>query len=756
MSAANNLSTIKRHIKLSEVIGQTLPIKKQTGDQYLGKCPFHSDNTPSFRVYDDTGRYWCFGCQAGGDVFDWLEKQRGMNMTEAKEYLGVSEIIHTVPVKEKAEEVPVIPVPTTDNSYAFDSDYSMVHYYRDENGLLLYKMARHEKTATSRKYFLPATHTDKGWIANAPTEGRVMYGLHKLKKYAGIRVVVAGEKKCDELQERLTDNAVLSWSGGDASFHKADWKPINDDVVIYWPDNHPNCVAVQHELAKVCRKLYVIPIPVGMPVNWDCGDAISDGWTNEQIMALINKKVLYEAEKAIETSVDIPDDMPKELPITESNIADKNYSTLYEAVTTPEHLFQVGGLVGRIMRWMNDCALFPLPELELGGATAVTSIIYGHKFKTKTNFRTNLLIAGICTSGAGKDHVRKCIRSLLRAVGRASLLGGKPKSGAAILTMAARNMGRCLWMPDEMGRFLQSISGKNSPGYQQDMSTNIMELFSSSNTTFQGEEVANRDGRTPRVDIDQPCFSMYGVSTKDNLYAAMNSKQAADGFLSRMIIFELENPYREEDDEVNIYDHEYDTVPPEELVEEIMVIEDMACYNKATGSPEPVLIPYTEDALGIINKFHSSIRKKIRIEGAISPLGMSAFSSLWSRTPEMANKFALCAHENREISAKCMQWGIDVATFCTEKMIRDIQSNISDNEHESNVKRVLACIRAKKGITRSELTRKTQWLRDNTHRDNILKTLLESKQIESLKENKGTNNAKERFYLYSKDDDDTL
>lgn len=32
------------------------------------KCPLHGEDTPSFRVYDDTNTFYCFGCGAGGDV----------------------------------------------------------------------------------------------------------------------------------------------------------------------------------------------------------------------------------------------------------------------------------------------------------------------------------------------------------------------------------------------------------------------------------------------------------------------------------------------------------------------------------------------------------------------------------------------------------------------------------------------------------------------------------------------------------------
>lgn len=31
-------------------------------------CPLHSEDTPSFRFYEETSSFYCFGCQKGGDV----------------------------------------------------------------------------------------------------------------------------------------------------------------------------------------------------------------------------------------------------------------------------------------------------------------------------------------------------------------------------------------------------------------------------------------------------------------------------------------------------------------------------------------------------------------------------------------------------------------------------------------------------------------------------------------------------------------
>src|SRR5262249_42002943 len=44
-------------------------------------CPFHQDNTPSCRIYDD--HFYCFGCGARGSQIDWLTKVEGLDRDEA-------------------------------------------------------------------------------------------------------------------------------------------------------------------------------------------------------------------------------------------------------------------------------------------------------------------------------------------------------------------------------------------------------------------------------------------------------------------------------------------------------------------------------------------------------------------------------------------------------------------------------------------------------------------------------------------------
>lgn len=50
-------------------------------------CPFHSEKTPSFRVYPGTGGFYCFGCGTGGDVVTFAERLFGLKPVDAAKRL---------------------------------------------------------------------------------------------------------------------------------------------------------------------------------------------------------------------------------------------------------------------------------------------------------------------------------------------------------------------------------------------------------------------------------------------------------------------------------------------------------------------------------------------------------------------------------------------------------------------------------------------------------------------------------------------
>ena len=81
------INDIKNASDIVDIISETVVLKK-SGKNFLGLCPFHSEKTPSFTVSPDKQIFYCFGCNAGGNVFSFLMKQEGISFPEAARMLA--------------------------------------------------------------------------------------------------------------------------------------------------------------------------------------------------------------------------------------------------------------------------------------------------------------------------------------------------------------------------------------------------------------------------------------------------------------------------------------------------------------------------------------------------------------------------------------------------------------------------------------------------------------------------------------------
>jgi len=75
---------IRDRASIVEVISDVVTLKK-AGRNYMGLCPFHAEKTPSFTVNEEKGIFHCFGCRAGGSVFQFLMQYDHLTFPEAVE-----------------------------------------------------------------------------------------------------------------------------------------------------------------------------------------------------------------------------------------------------------------------------------------------------------------------------------------------------------------------------------------------------------------------------------------------------------------------------------------------------------------------------------------------------------------------------------------------------------------------------------------------------------------------------------------------
>ncbi len=89
-----------------EVVAARYTELMRAGRLLKGRCPLHEEDTPSFVVYPEQGRWWCYGaCQTGGDVFKLVMLKRGLNFKDALQALDTGATASILPSNEKTKTV---------------------------------------------------------------------------------------------------------------------------------------------------------------------------------------------------------------------------------------------------------------------------------------------------------------------------------------------------------------------------------------------------------------------------------------------------------------------------------------------------------------------------------------------------------------------------------------------------------------------------------------------------------------------------
>lgn len=103
------IEEVRSRNDIVDVISQYVKLTRK-GSSYFGLCPFHNEKTPSFSVTPGKQMYYCFGCGAGGNVFNFIMEYENFTFGEALKHLAdragveLPKIEYSREVREKAQE----------------------------------------------------------------------------------------------------------------------------------------------------------------------------------------------------------------------------------------------------------------------------------------------------------------------------------------------------------------------------------------------------------------------------------------------------------------------------------------------------------------------------------------------------------------------------------------------------------------------------------------------------------------------------
>ena len=81
------IQTLLGRVDIVDTIERYVPLKK-TGANFVARCPFHSEKSPSFSVNPAKQFYYCFGCGATGSALGFIMEYTGASFVDAVEELA--------------------------------------------------------------------------------------------------------------------------------------------------------------------------------------------------------------------------------------------------------------------------------------------------------------------------------------------------------------------------------------------------------------------------------------------------------------------------------------------------------------------------------------------------------------------------------------------------------------------------------------------------------------------------------------------
>ena len=400
-----------------------------------------------------------------------------------------------------------------------------------------------------------------------------------------------------------------------------------------------------------------------------------------------------------------------------------------EAGVFPREVFAVidpDSTIGLMMAFIAAHEHRPQPVLRFAAALSWMAHLAGRKVRTSCGLRTNLMLCGIAGTACGKE-------AGLRAIDRVEYLTRRlPDDGMAVVGGFTSDAGlirslvqspNLLSVVDEFGRVLRELLDPKAAGHLSRLVSSMLSLATSAGKTFKGLKYAEQKRD---LEVFQPCWNLYGVSTPDPLLSGFTSESVTGGLLPRMLFFSGDNSPK--------LRTVHETDPPQKLIEQCKGWRTWSSPLAQIGGGGQAVWVFDAESLALLNiaggRWYRWIRR--------SDEGGAPEYRLFSRAEENAKKVALVLAVNHYgpcdgggiIEGRFTKAAILLVDWCLGSFFRLVAGNCSDTMHGRFVLKVLQFIEqaGKSGLPLRKIKRKFFSVEGKTL-DGVLAQLVQDERI---------------------------
>jgi hypothetical protein len=286
-----------------------------------------------------------------------------------------------------------------------------------------------------------------------------------------------------------------------------------------------------------------------------------------------------------------------------------------------------------------------------------------------------------------------------------------------------------MFMWDEIGHLLAHIRSGVSQHHAQIVSL-LMKLYSAAGNIYLGKEYADAESQRS---IIQPCCGIYGTSTVERFASGISPAELQDGWLSRCLVFYSPHDMPKKRGRI-------ECPVPDSIVERVKHWNTIVVPSSADGlakfvapgfkqpAPDQFVIPTDADAENVFIQFdHAALGF-----GRKNPM----ISCLWGKAEENARRIALivaCGDQDEEarITIQHASYACRLVKYIMDDFLKSVVPEIVTGDVDSRKRKLLSVIDSKgqEGISKCELTRSSQWIKDKSARNAILEDLIEAGEV---------------------------